>query len=59
LLIGAEKLDAPEIAAPLTGAANTSEVPLRLRAIAAIAANIVIFMISPNLERVKGIEPSY
>jgi hypothetical protein len=47
LLIGAEKLDMPEIAAPSTGAANTAEV-LMLSAIAANAANILIFMNLPR-----------
>jgi hypothetical protein len=54
LLIGAEKLDAPEIAAPLTGAASASAVPLRLNAIAAIAANILIFMNFPKFEAGEG-----
>jgi hypothetical protein len=47
LLIGAEKLDMPEIDAPSTGAANTAEV-LMLSAIAANAANILIFMNLPR-----------
>ncbi len=36
------------MAAPSTGVANTSEVPPRLSTIAAIAANIVIFMNFPK-----------
>jgi hypothetical protein len=53
LLIGAEKLDIPEIAAPSTGAANTAEV-LTLSAIAANAANILIFMNLPRFGADEG-----
>ncbi|WP_297296596.1 hypothetical protein [uncultured Methylovirgula sp.] len=54
MLIGALKLDAPLIAAPAAGAANTSEVPAKPSTIAAAAASNVIFMDLPRrMEQAK------